>query len=199
MRLAYHTVCQPCTDERGKCAKCGKEPVHHPYHVIGAQPKEDEERVLLLKMTERQRRTYFRELEREQNGRKKKAADSDPELSDDSDDEDDLGDMPAPPQNKFDPDMLVKERAARAGTQTEEGKKKDTTSEDDEDQLNGSDDLDGSAESYEDDSDELDRVDAEAEKLVGNRDPAEAKDDEDDLDEDAGSDEEDAGAGSDDE
>lgn len=193
VRLAYHTACQPCTEARGKCAKCGKEPVHHPYQVVGVASKEDEERVLLLKMTERQRRTYFRELEREQGGgrKKKQANDSDPELSDDDDGEDDLGDMPAPPTNKFDPDMLVKERAARAGVQ-EEGKTKKSDENDDED--SNSDNLDGSAESYEEDSDELDRLDAEAEKLVGKRDPLTQNDD----GEDAGSEDE-AGSESEDE
>lgn len=164
------------------CAKCGKEPMTHPYQVLGADPKKDEEQLALSKMTERQRRTYLRELERERSGRGKKSTNEGEDISEPSDDEyDDDEDMPAPPPSKFDPDMLVKERAARAALQqggyataspAKAPKKSGDEDEESGEDCGDSDDdhLDGSAESYEDDSEEIENIDEDAKKLVGNKD-----------------------------
>lgn len=196
VRLAYHTVCQKCSEERGMCGKCGKEAMVHPYQVLGAEPKKDEEQVALAKMTERQRRTYLRELERERSGRRKKSEAIDEPSEDEDDDE--FGEMPAPPPNKFDPDMLVKEREARllangakASTPskaTRDASNSDDEEEEDEEDVDAGSDaeqLDGSAESYEDDSDEIEHIDEDAEKLVGKRDAVEnektAQEDQDDT------------------
>lgn len=139
----------------------------HPYVVLGSASKKDEEREAIAKMTERQRRTYLRELEREAGGGKKKKSEDDADSFSEGDlsDDDDMQSMPKPPASKYDPDMLLKERAAREGRTFV--KNEESGEEDEEDE----EDQDGSAESYEEDSEELDLVDKEAEKLVGRKDP----------------------------
>jgi hypothetical protein len=160
----------------------------HPYVVLGGNTQKDEEREAFSKMTERQRRTYLRELEKEKTSGKKKNGENDSDSFSEGDisDDDGLGPMMTMPAPKYDPDMLVKERAAREGktlSRAPEDRAQPPSSDDDEEA--DEDDLSGSAESFEEDSDELDRLDKEAEKLVGRKDPLVPKDQED-----AGSDDE---------
>jgi len=171
VRIAYHTLCQKCATDKGVCGKCQVNGMSHPYVVLGSEAKKDEEMEALSKMTERQRRTYLRELEKEERGRSGKktsnAADEDSFSEGGDSDDDGLGEMPNPPPRKFDPDMLVKERALCDGKASEEAEggseEEDGPAHVDDD---GEDAIDGSGESFEEDSDEIDRVDEDAKKLA---------------------------------
>lgn len=174
-----------------------------PYIRLGApQYQVDQEEVLIKNMSERHRRTYLREKEREARGKNgDNGDDSNESFSEGSDIEEDpaLDPAAAPSYRKFDPDMLVKERAAKAtlkaqdahkesgaapsepgtsaangtsqapaGTKTkqESSAPKKVPKHEEDDDLDGSEDLDGSAESYEEDSEEIERIEAEARKLM---------------------------------
>ncbi|RKP08902.1 hypothetical protein THASP1DRAFT_3124, partial [Thamnocephalis sphaerospora] len=66
VKQAYHVICVSCANKDGVCAKCNKKPpvVGAPETAQSLQQKEREHEQLISGMTERQRRTYLRKLER---------------------------------------------------------------------------------------------------------------------------------------
>ncbi|KAI9102656.1 hypothetical protein DFS34DRAFT_701455 [Phlyctochytrium arcticum] len=64
---AYHVLCRPCAEERGVCAKCQDSPDVVPSEVKTPAERlkeSQEEQRVLASMSERQRRTYLRRMER---------------------------------------------------------------------------------------------------------------------------------------
>merc|ERR1711874_273362 len=71
VKFAYHTRCEPCVEESGKCSKCGEkeEFVATPELSKEQQAKIEAEFQKELKMLpERRRRTFQRYLEKQQKG-----------------------------------------------------------------------------------------------------------------------------------
>ncbi|KAI9596726.1 hypothetical protein BDF19DRAFT_333626, partial [Syncephalis fuscata] len=66
IKQAYHVICVPCATKHRLCAKCNKEPFTSDKmnDAKSVQAAKLEQERLLASMTERQRRTYLRQLER---------------------------------------------------------------------------------------------------------------------------------------
>jgi len=66
VKRAYHIVCQPCAQQAGVCAKCNtKQEVEQPGMNDTDKQKQDAELQFHIKqLTERQRRAYYRHLEK---------------------------------------------------------------------------------------------------------------------------------------
>jgi len=69
VKRAYYTVCEPCAKEAGVCAKCNsKSEIVLPPQNQSEQQKHDTELQFQLKqLSERQRRSYYRQLEKKGN------------------------------------------------------------------------------------------------------------------------------------
>ncbi|KAF9999982.1 hypothetical protein BGZ65_004745 [Modicella reniformis] len=101
IKEAYHVVCNKCAGEKNVCAKCLESREIVPTNIKSekeiVQEKVKLER-LLSSMTERERRSYLRQMERKnkeggpedgENDNEEEDSDSDSEDEDDSDEDDD--------------------------------------------------------------------------------------------------------------
>ncbi|KAJ8040298.1 hypothetical protein HOLleu_14549 [Holothuria leucospilota] len=69
VKAAYHVICSKCAKENGVCAKCGgKEDIVHKPVLSPAERASQETRLQgeLKVMSERQRRTFYRTLEKDE-------------------------------------------------------------------------------------------------------------------------------------